>query len=97
MARNTKLPRIGLSSMMLAERMAMADEKNNIEVLENQFPAVSGSAFAAARERVLASGQSVLQSEQGCIYEVFPDGRRILVKKIESPTPVQSGKKINLW
>lgn len=74
----------------------MADQTNNIESLETQFPAVSGSAFTAAREQVLASGQSVLQSEQGVIYEVFPDGRRVQVKKIEAPTPVVSGSKINI-
>ena len=74
----------------------MADQENNIEILESQFPAVSGSAFAAAREEVLASGQSVLQSEQGYIYEVFPGGRRVPVKKIEPPTPVVSGSKITI-
>ncbi len=62
-----------------------------IQQLENQFPAVSGSAFAAARERVLASGQSVLQSQDGVIYEVFPDGRRAVVKEIEPPTHFASG------
>lgn len=74
----------------------MADQENNIDVLESQFPAVSGSAFAAAREQVLASGQSVLQSEQGIIYEVFPDGRRVAVKKIEPPTPVVPGRKFTI-
>ena len=74
----------------------MADQENHIDILESQFPAASGSAFVAARETVLASGQSVLQSEQGCIYEVFPDGRRVLVKKIEPPTSVVSGSKITI-
>ncbi len=74
----------------------MADQENNIEILESQFPAVSGSAFAAACERVLASGQSVLQSDQGVIYEVFPDGTRKRVKEIEPPTPVVSGSKITI-
>ena len=64
---------------------------HDIQQLENRFPPVSGSAFAAARERVLASGQSVLQSENGVIYEVFPDGRRIEVKKIEPPTEIKAG------
>lgn len=62
----------------------MSDQ--DIQRLESQFPAVSGSAFAAARERVLASGQSVLQSQDGIIYEVFPDGRREVVKQIEPPS-----------
>ena len=67
----------------------MSDQ--DIQMLESQFPTVSGSAFAAAREHTLASGQSVLQSEQGMIYEVFPDGTRKLVKKISPPTPVVTG------
>lgn len=67
----------------------MSDQ--DIQKLESQFPAISGSAFAAARERVLASGQSVLQSQDGVIYEVFPDGRHVPVKKIEPPTQVVSG------
>jgi hypothetical protein len=67
----------------------MSDQE--IKQLESQFPSVSGSAFAAAREHVLASGQSVLESDDGVIYEVFPDGRRQVVKKIEPPTQVVSG------
>ena len=67
----------------------MSDQ--DIQNLESQFPAVSGSAFATARERVLASGQSVLQSQDGIIYEVFPDGRRVEFKKIKPPTQVVSG------
>lgn len=67
----------------------MSDQ--DIQQLESQFPLVSGSAFAAARERVLASGQSVLQSQNGVIYEVFPDGRRVEVKKVEPPTEVKAG------
>jgi hypothetical protein len=70
-------------------KIAMSDQ--DIQQLESQFPAVSGSAFAAAREQTLASGQSVLQSEDGVIYEVFPDGRKVMVKKIEPPIQVVAG------
>ena len=70
----------------------MSDQ--DIQKLESQFPAVSGSAFAAARDLVLASGQSVLQSQDGFIYEVFPSGQRVMIKKIESPTSVVAGSKI---
>ena len=65
--------------------------EQDIQQLESEFPAVSGSAFAAAREHVLESGQSVLQSQDGVIYQVFPDGRKEAVKKIEPPTQVVSG------
>jgi len=73
----------------MTERLGMSD--HDIEKLESQFPAISSSAFAAAREQVLESGQSVLQSQDGFIYEVFPDGRRMVVKKIEPPTLMMSG------
>lgn len=52
----------------------MAQENNHIEMLERAFPHTSGSAFASARAQVLASGQSLLQSEDGTIYEIFPMG-----------------------
>lgn len=64
--------------------------------LENQIPEASGSAFAAARERVLASGQSVLVSEYDVIYRLFPDGRREVVKHIEPPTTVVRGSTFSL-
>ena len=69
----------------------MSDQETEIERLESLFPPSSGVAFASAREKVLASGQSVLQSEDGSIYEVFPDGRKVLVKRIEPPTTVTPG------
>ena len=70
--------------------------EDELERLEGVLPRASGIAFAAARARVLASGQSLLQSEGGVIYEVFPDGRRRFVKAIEPPTAVVSGSKIVL-
>lgn len=68
----------------------MSDQ--DIQKLESELPLISGSAFAAARERVLASGQSVLQAQDDIIYEVFPDGRRVEVKKIEPPITVKVGE-----
>jgi hypothetical protein len=46
----------------------------------------------AARAHALESGQSVLQSQDGVIYEFFPDGCQVAVKKIEPPTQFVSGK-----
>ena len=74
----------------------MSDNEKDIVELEVQFPLLSGVAFAAASQRVLASGQSVLQSDQGVIYEVFPDGTRKHVKEIEPPMPVVPGSKLTL-
>jgi hypothetical protein len=66
--------------------------EQEIQSEEMSFPAVSGSAFATAREQVLGSGQSVLQTENGIIYEVFPDGRRVERKRIDPPTYYPAGK-----
>lgn len=74
----------------------MTDKENNIEILENQFPPLSGIVFNAAFQQTLAAGLKVLQSEDGVIYEVSPDGSRRRVKEIEPPTSVVSGHKINI-
>lgn len=70
-------------------RTVMSDQ--DIQLLESQFPAVSGQAFAAARKRVLDSDLSVLQSEGAFVFRVFPDGHKELVKEIEPPVPVKPG------
>lgn len=67
----------------------MSDQE--IQELESQFPAASGVAFAAACEHVLASGQSVMQSQGGMLFEVFPDGRRVAVKEVDPPILVTAG------
>jgi hypothetical protein len=80
--------------MLFTERNVMTDQ--DIQKLESQFLAVSGSAFSDARKRVLESGQSVLQSENGVIYRVFPDGQREEVKKIDPPAVFQAGKRFSI-
>jgi len=72
----------------------MSDQE--IQNLESKFPAASGAAFAAARAQALAAGQSVLQTQDGVILEVFPDGRRVSIKAIEQPTPVTPGSIITI-
>ena len=72
----------------------MSDQ--DIQQLESRFPAVSGQAFAAARQQALRAGLSVVESRDGVIYEVFPDGRRVEVKRIEAPTYVEPGRKIQI-
>jgi hypothetical protein len=74
----------------------MSDQESEIQRLESQFPLVSGHAFATAREKVLASGQSVLQADGGFIYRVFPDGRKERVKKIDPPAPAIPGTKFTI-
>jgi hypothetical protein len=69
----------------------MSDQEKEIQALEDQFPALAASAFAAARESALSAGHSVVESENGRLYEVFPDGNRVLIKKIAKPKRVVRG------
>lgn len=72
----------------------MPDNETALDYLESQIPALAESAINVAYWKTLASGQSVMESDDGAIYEVFPDGTRRFVKQIERPTPVQRGQKI---
>ena len=69
----------------------MSDDEKTLQFLETQLPPVSGSAFADARLQTLAAGRSVLQSENGVIFEVFPNGTRIERKRIEAPAQFAKG------
>jgi len=74
----------------------MAKEDSDLDPVERELPPASGVAFARARINVLASGLSVLQSQDGAIFEVFPDGRRRFVKAVDPPTVDVIGRKIIL-
>jgi hypothetical protein len=68
----------------------------DFDALESVLPLASGEAFAAARLRALGCGQSVLQSEGGFIYEVYPDGRGKLVEITDPPISIEPGQEIRL-
>jgi hypothetical protein len=74
----------------------MSDPETELQILESAFPSLSGEAFSAAHAEALAAGLSVMQAEDGVIYEVFPDGQRREVMKVEAPVPVLRGSKIRL-
>jgi hypothetical protein len=74
----------------------MSVSEQDLTQLEEQFPAISGQVFANAREQALAAGQSILISQDGIIYRVYPDGRRRMVKRIAAATPVVVGTRFTL-
>lgn len=74
----------------------MPDQDKTIEYLETQIPRISGSAVEIAYWQTLTSGQSVLEVQEGAIYEISPDGSRKFIKKIEPSSPVEYGKTIKL-
>lgn len=63
---------------------------------ERRIPELAAVAFAKAYRRTLAAGQSLLVSDNGFIWEVFPDGTRKMIKQIEPPMPVVKGSKLKI-
>lgn len=74
----------------------MPDIESTIDYMENQIPSLAQAAVTVAYWNTLATGQSVLETENGAIYEMFPDGTKRLVKQIEPPIHVKYGQKISL-
>ena len=68
--------------------------EKKIDELEQRFPESAADAFAQAYQQTLAAGLSALVSDNGFIYEVFPDGTRKRIKQIEQPTLVVKGSKL---
>ncbi|MBF0136787.1 MAG: hypothetical protein H7833_16385 [Magnetococcus sp. DMHC-1] len=67
--------------------------EKSIRFLEKQIPDLAEAAVTQAYWQALASGNSVLASDDGMIYEVFPDGSRKIVKAITPHTAVTLGEK----
>ncbi len=68
-------------------------QEEEMQYLEEHIPELAIAAGTQAYWQALAAGSSVLISENGVIYEVFPNGTRKIVKTIEPPTPVTIGEK----
>ena len=74
----------------------LSSDDQRIEQLESSFVASSGTAFSNAYDLAIKAGLSVVVSENGAIFEVFPDGQRRLIKTITPPSPDQPGRKMKL-
>ena len=62
--------------------------------LEGHIPELAGVAFKQAYWAALASGCSVLVSENGNLVEIFPDGKHKFIKQLPPATPVIRGQKL---
>jgi hypothetical protein len=79
-------------------------QEREIQYLEEHIPALAQSAVTQAYWQSLAAGYSVLESENGIIYERFPDGSSKMIKTIsqrlgfanEPPTPIAIGARRQL-
>jgi hypothetical protein len=74
----------------------MEDNEKIIDYLEQHIPELAATATKIAYWQALASGSSVLISENDEIVEVFPDGTRKLVRKIEPRIKIKKGTVIKI-
>lgn len=72
--------------------MALSEEA--ISFLEEHIPELADVAFKQAYWAALASGSSVLVSEDGNLVEVFPDGKHKFIKRLPPAIPVTRGQRI---
>ncbi len=70
----------------------MPTSEKTMRFLEEHIPELAQSAVTQAYWQALASGSSVLESDNGVIYEVFPDGTRQIVKTTTPPSRVTVGE-----
>lgn len=72
------------------------EQEKAIEYLEKHIPEMAEAAVKQAYWQALASGSSVLVSENGAINEVFPDGTVKFIKKIKPRFAAEKGRVIEI-
>ncbi|MEO6677811.1 MAG: hypothetical protein ABIO21_10580 [Pseudomonas sp.] len=74
----------------------MIMQEKTLSYLESHIPEMAASAVTQAYWQALASGNTVLESLDGALYEISPDGTRKKLKNIAAPTTVVLGEKRRL-
>jgi hypothetical protein len=74
----------------------MTNSEKALDYLEQQISSLSAAAVDVAYWQALAAGQKVLISDEGGIYEVFPDGTRNLVKTTAKPLNLPVGTRVKI-
>ena len=74
--------------------MNMTEE--SMRFLEEHIPDLADAAVKQAYWQALATGSSVLVSEEGALVEIFPDGTRKVLKQLEPQTTVTLGQRMEL-
>lgn len=72
----------------------MALSEDAILFLEEHIPELANVAFKQAYWAALASGSSVLVSENGDLVEIFPDGKHKFIKHLPPATLVKRGQRV---
>ena len=75
-------------------KMTLSEEA--MSYLEEHIPELANVAFKQAYWAALASGSSVLVSENGKLVEVFPDGRNKFIKHLAPSISVNPGQRFEI-
>ena len=67
-----------------------------LDFLEEMIPELANSAVNKAYVDTLSSGKSVIEAIDGVIYEIFPNGTKKIIKKIENDIDVSKNKKLTI-
>ena len=74
----------------------MNDLDATLDYLEQQIPSLSAAAVDVAYWQALSTGQAVLVSGEGGIYQSFPDGTWELIKPTQKPLSVPVGTRVHI-
>ena len=74
--------------------MNMTEE--SMRFLEEHIPDLADAAVKQAYWQALATGSSVLVSEEDALVEIFPDGNRKVLKQLEPQTEIIPGQRLEL-
>ena len=74
--------------------MSMTEE--SMRFLEEHIPDLADAAVKQAYWQALATGSSVLVSEEDALVEIFSDGTRKVLKQLEPQTAVTAGQRLEL-
>lgn len=68
-------------------------KEEELDYLEAQIPELAEIAFKQAYWQALASGNKVLEAQEGSLVEVSPDGTRKIIKPLSPRLTVKPGQK----
>jgi hypothetical protein len=74
----------------------MTASEKTLDYLEQQIPSLSSAAVDVAYWQALAAGQQVLISDEGGLYQVFPDGTRTFIKATAKPLSLPVGTRVKI-
>ena len=68
--------------------------QEEIDFLENYIPELANSAVKKAYLDTLSSGNSVLETIENELYEVFPDGTKVFIKNVSKNIKINLNKRV---